>query len=135
MWGRACRGWDARVARRRFIIARNLAEAARDLATRTRHLERLKVELPSIEPKTGDARLAAEGALLAHPVLRRYLTRRHARLVIDTKAVTRVRQLLGIRREAQVCDLGFCLREGSDSRIRLDTRLGCVGPVGAGVRG
>ena len=82
-------------SRRRFIIARNLSEAARDLATRTRHLERLKVELAAIEPKTGDARLAAEGALLAHPVLRRYLTRRNARLVIDTKAVRAEEKLDG----------------------------------------
>ncbi|HSK32983.1 MAG TPA: IS1634 family transposase [Propionicimonas sp.] len=73
-------------SRRRFIIARNLSEAARDAATRGRHLERLKTELNALAGKSGDARLAAEGALLAHPVLRRYLVRRKGRLVIDTAA-------------------------------------------------
>ncbi len=73
--------------RRRFIIARNLSEAARDAATRARHLERLTVELQALAGKSGDARLAAEGALLAHPVLRRYLTRRDGELTIDTKTV------------------------------------------------
>ncbi len=82
-------------SRRRFIIARNLSEAARDLATRTRHLERLKHELAALTGKTGDARLAAEGVLLAHLVLRRYLTRRHGTLTTDTKAVKAEEKLDG----------------------------------------
>ena len=82
-------------SRRRFIIARNLSEAARDAATRGRHLERLKTELNALAGKSGDARLAAEGALLAHPVLRRYLVRRKGRLVIDTAAVRSEEKLDG----------------------------------------
>ena len=74
--------------RRRFIIVRNPAEAVRDAATRDKHLARLATELAAIGKKTGDARLAAEGELLAHPVLKRYLVRRNGDLVINKKVVT-----------------------------------------------
>jgi hypothetical protein len=83
------------VTRRRFIVVRNPDEAARDAATRTRHLTRITGELEAIKRKTGDARLAAEGELLAHPVLKRYLVRKHADLVVDTKAVTAETKLDG----------------------------------------
>jgi len=81
--------------RRRFIIVRNPAEAARDTATRERHLRRIQAELAAIGKKAGDARLAAEGELLAHPVLKRYLVRRGGDLVVNKKAVTAEAKLDG----------------------------------------
>jgi hypothetical protein len=69
---------------RRFVVCRNLHEAERDKARRRKALARLEVELASLADKKGDARLKAEGELLAHPTLARYLTRRRGRLVIDT---------------------------------------------------
>lgn len=81
--------------RRRFIVCRNLAEAHRDAATRDRHLHRLEAELAVVNARTGDARLTAQGQLLAHPVLRRYLVRKAGRLVIDTKTVTAEAKLDG----------------------------------------
>ena len=82
-------------ARRRFIIVRNPAEAVRDAATRDKHLRRLEVELAAIGRKTGDARLAAEGELLAHPVLKRYLVRRGGDLVVNKKTVATEARLDG----------------------------------------
>jgi len=81
--------------RRRFIIVRNPAEAVRDAVTRERHLHRLETELAAIGKKTGDARLAAEGELLAHPVLGRYLVRRHGDLVVNKKTITAEAKLDG----------------------------------------
>jgi hypothetical protein len=71
------------VGRRRFILCRNLAEARRDQTRRERALKRLEDELAAIDRKQGDARLRAEGELLAHPTLARYLTRRKGRLAVD----------------------------------------------------
>jgi hypothetical protein len=82
-------------ARRRFIIVRNPAEAVRDAATRDKHLRRLEVELAAIARKTGDAKLAAEGELLAHPVLGRYLVRRGGDLVVNKKTVAAEAKLDG----------------------------------------
>ncbi len=73
--------------RRRFVVCKNSAEAQRDRLKREQALARMEAELISIEKKKGDARLAAEGELLAHPMLRRYLTRRGGRLVIDKAKV------------------------------------------------
>ncbi len=70
-------------ARRRFVVCRNRVEADRDAVRRQRALDRLEVELAALERKLGDAKLAAEGELLAHPTLRRYLARRGGKLVID----------------------------------------------------
>ena len=81
--------------RRRFIIVRNPAEATRDAATRDKHLTRLQTELAAIARKTGDARLAAEGELLAHPVLKRYLVRRAGTLTINKKTVAAETKLDG----------------------------------------
>jgi len=81
--------------RRRFIVCRNLAEAERDRQRRERALARLTAELSALAGKTGDARLAAEGELLAHPTLRRYLTRRAGTLVVDTAAVSAEAKLDG----------------------------------------
>ena len=83
------------VTRRRFIVVRNPDEATRDAATRERHLTRIRTELEAITGKKGDARLAAEGELLAHPALKRYLTRRNGDLIVDTKAVTAETKLDG----------------------------------------
>jgi len=82
-------------ARRRFVICRNLAEARRDEQRRTSALERLSHELVAIGAKRGDARLHAEGELLAHPTLARYLTRRKGSLVVDKKKVTAEERLDG----------------------------------------
>ena len=81
--------------RRRFIIAGDPAEATRDAATRDKHLTRLQTELAAIAKKTGDARLAAEGELLAHPVLKRYLVRRAGTLTINKKTVAAETKLDG----------------------------------------
>ena len=81
--------------RRRFIVVRNPLEAERDRRTRARHLTRIANELTAITRKTGDARLAAEGALLAHPVLKRYLTRRAGTLTINKAVVTAEEKLDG----------------------------------------
>jgi hypothetical protein len=74
-------------ARRRFIVCRNLTEAERDKTRRDKALARLDTELAALAGKTGDKKLTAEGELLAHPTLRRYLTRSHGKLVINTAAV------------------------------------------------
>ena len=77
---------------RRFIVCRNLDEAERDRHRRENALARLDAELAAIQTKRGDARLRAEGELLAHPTLRRYLTRRGTKLTIDrAKAKTEAR--------------------------------------------
>jgi len=81
--------------RRRFIIVRNPAEAVRDATTRERHLRRIQTELAAIGKKSGDAKLAAEGELLAHPVLRRYLVRRGGDLAVNKKTVTAEAKLDG----------------------------------------
>ena len=83
------------VSRRRFIVVRNPLEAERDRRTRARHLTRIETELAAINRKTGDARLAAEGALLAHPTLKRYLTRRGGSLVVNTATVRAEEKLDG----------------------------------------
>ncbi len=81
--------------RRRFIVVRNPQEAERDAATRTRHLTRISTELEAIKRKKGDVRLAAEGELLAHPALKRYLVRKDGDLAVDTKAVAAEAKLDG----------------------------------------
>ena len=82
-------------ARRRFVVCRNLIEAERDQTRRAHALERIGAELVAVERKRGDARLAAEGELLAHPTLRRYLARRNGRLVIDKTKVAAEARLDG----------------------------------------
>jgi hypothetical protein len=82
-------------ARRRFVVCRNLIEAERDQTRRARALDRIGAELVALERKRGDARLAAEGELLAHPTLRRYLARRNGRLVIDKAKVAAEARLDG----------------------------------------
>ncbi len=99
---------------RRYIVCRNPVEAERDRDRRDRALERLEVELAAIDTKTGDAKLRAEGELLAHPTLRRYLTRRHGRLVIDRSKV---------RAEARL-DGKFLLSTSDDSLTPEDVALG-----------
>jgi transposase len=79
--------------RRRFVVCRNLEEARRDEARREQALERLGEELEAVARKQGEARTLAEAELLTHPTLRRYLTRRHGRLVID-RAKARAEQRL-----------------------------------------
>jgi Transposase DDE domain len=69
--------------RRRFVVARNLEEARRDKHRREQALARLGEELTALERKQGEARTLAEAELLTHPTLKRYLTRRRGRLVID----------------------------------------------------
>ena len=81
--------------RRRFVICRNTNEATRDQSRRASALERLTHELGAIETKRGAARLAAEGELLAHPTLARYLTRRGHSLVVDKKKVAAEARLDG----------------------------------------
>jgi transposase len=74
--------------RRRFVVCRNLNEAARDQARRERTLARIAEELAGLERKrTSEERRDAEALLQAHPSMGRYLTRRRGRLVVDTKKV------------------------------------------------
>src|SRR4029453_13335702 len=82
-------------ARGRVVGCRNLIEAERDQTRRARALDRIGAELVALERKRGDARLAAEGALLAHPTLRRYLARRNGRLVTDKAKVAAEARLDG----------------------------------------
>ena len=82
-------------AARRFVVCRNLYEADRDRQRRERALARLRDELAAIDAKTGDAKLAAEGELLAHPTLRRYLSRAGAKLVIDNAKIKAEERLDG----------------------------------------
>jgi len=79
--------------RRRFVVCRNLEEARRDKHRREQALERLEQELEAVERKRGEARSQAEAELLTHPTLKRYLTRRRGRLLID-RAKARAEQHL-----------------------------------------
>ncbi len=81
--------------RRRFVVCRNLAEAARDESRRSAALSRLETELGAIADKRGDARLRSEGELVGHPTLARYLSRRGGALVIDNKKVAAEARLDG----------------------------------------
>jgi transposase len=73
--------------RRRFVVCRNLGEARRDKHRREQTLERLGEELEAIGGKQGEARIQAEAQLITHPTMRRFITRRHGRLVIDRRKV------------------------------------------------
>ena len=73
--------------RRRFVVCRNLDEARRDQYRREKWLARLEEELEAIKGKQGEARVQAEAELITHPSMKRYLTRRHGRLVIDRAKV------------------------------------------------
>jgi hypothetical protein len=74
--------------RRRFVVCRNLHEAARDRARREKALARIADELAALErKKTADDRRDAEALLQAHPSLGRYLTRRRGRLVVDQQKI------------------------------------------------
>ncbi len=71
-------------ARRRFIVCKNPEEAKRDAAKRVKALERIDKALAAIARKrTKDDRRDAEGALLAHPTLGRYLHRKGGRLQVN----------------------------------------------------
>ncbi len=69
--------------RRRFVVCRNQDEARRDRHRREQALARLQEELTALERKRGEARAQAEAELLTHPTLKRYLSRRRGRFVID----------------------------------------------------
>lgn len=74
--------------RRRFVVCRNLHEAARDQARREKTLARIDDELAALERKrTAEDRRDAEALLLAHPSIGRYLTRRRGRLLVDQQKV------------------------------------------------
>jgi hypothetical protein len=102
-------------SRRRFVVCRNLEEARRDAATRARHLRRIDTELAAIQRKrTQDDRRDAEGALLAHRTLGRYLHRRKGHLEIDRAK---------LRAEEKV-DGKFLLSASDDSLSAEDIALG-----------
>ena len=83
-------------SRRRFVVCRNQLEAERDRAQREKALARLEAELEALgRRQRGDDRLRAEGELLAHPTLARYLSRRRGQLVIDRSKVTAEERLDG----------------------------------------
>ena len=101
--------------RRRFVVCRNLHEAARDAARRERALERINEELTALERKrTADDRRDAEALLTAHPSLGRYLTRSRGRLVVDRQKV---------RAEERV-DGKFLLTSSDDSLSAEEIALG-----------
>ena len=74
--------------RRRFVVCRNLEEARRDKHRREQWLERLGEELEALKGKEDEARTQGEAQLITHPTMRRFLTRRHGRLVIDRRKVS-----------------------------------------------
>jgi len=101
--------------RRRFVVCRNVHEAARDRARRERALARIAEELAALERKrTADDRRDAEAILLAHPSLGRYLTRRRGRLIVDQQKV---------RAEERV-DGKFLLSSSDDSLAAEEIALG-----------
>jgi Transposase DDE domain len=101
--------------RRRFVVCRNLHEAARDRARRERALARIAEELAALERKrTADDRRDAEALLIAHPSLGRYLSRRRGRLVVDQQKV---------RAEERV-DGKFLLSSSDDSLAADEIALG-----------
>jgi hypothetical protein len=73
--------------RRRFVVCRNQEEARRDRLRRERALARLEEELEAVARRRGEARTLAEAELLTHPTYKRYLTRRHGRLLVDRQKV------------------------------------------------
>jgi transposase len=73
--------------RRRFVVCRNLEEARRDQRRREKWLKRIGEELEAIAGKQGEARIQAEAELITHPSMKRYISRRHGRLVIDRAKV------------------------------------------------
>lgn len=83
-------------ARRRFIVCRNPAEAARDAERRKQALARIETELAAVARKrTADARRDAEALLLAHPTLGRYLHRTEGGLEVDRGAISTEERLDG----------------------------------------
>jgi transposase len=101
--------------RRRFVVCRNLHEAARDVARRERTLARIAEELAALERKrTAADRRDAEALLLAHPSMGRYLARRRGRLVVDVQKV---------RAEEHV-DGKFLLSSSDDSLSADEIALG-----------
>jgi transposase len=101
--------------RRRFVVCRNLHEAARDRARREQALARIGDELAALErKKTADDRRDAEALLQAHPSMGRYLVRRRGRLVVDRQKV---------RAEEQV-DGKFLLSSSDDSLSAEEIALG-----------
>lgn len=102
-------------ARRRFVVCRNQQEAKRDAVTRARHLKRIDAELAAIgRKKTKEDRRDAEGVLLAHRSLGRYLHRRDGLLEIDVAK---------LRAEENV-DGKFLLSASDDSLSGQDIALG-----------
>jgi hypothetical protein len=73
--------------RRRFVVCRNLEEARRAKHRRERALERLGEALEALKDKQGESRTQAEAELITHPTMKRFLTRRHGRLVISRAKV------------------------------------------------
>jgi transposase len=101
--------------RRRFVVCRNLHEAARDQARRERALARIAEELAALERKrTTEDRRDAEALLLAHPSMGRYLARRRGRLIVDQQKV---------RAEERV-DGKFLLSSSDDSLAAEEIALG-----------
>jgi transposase len=101
--------------RRRFVVCRNLHEAARDRARRERALARIGEELAALErKKTAEDRRDAEALLQAHPSLGRYLVRRRGRLLVDQQKV---------RAEERV-DGKFLLSSSDDSLAAEEIALG-----------
>jgi hypothetical protein len=73
--------------RRRFVVCRNLEEARRDEHRREKWLKKIAEELEAIKGKQGEARRLAEAELITHPSMKRYLVRRHGRLVVSRAKV------------------------------------------------
>lgn len=73
--------------RRRFVVCRNLQEARRDKHHRERALERLGEALEAVKGKDGEERTQAEAELITHPTYKRFIARRHGRLVISRAKV------------------------------------------------
>lgn len=106
--------------RRRFIVVRNPGEAAPPPPANAISTASAPNWPPS-PPQRGDARLAAEGELLAHPALKRYLHRKKTHLTINTRAVKAEERLDG----------KFLLPCTDDALLRHNEEV--VGPAGVGL--
>lgn len=101
--------------RRRFVVCRNPEEARRDALRRSKALERIDRELAALaRKKTKDDRRDAEGVLLAHPTLGRYLHRKAGRLEVNRARI----------KDEERLDGKFLLSCSDDSLSPEDVALG-----------
>lgn len=102
-------------ARKRYVVVRNLKEAARDKAKREDILRRIEEELKAIGELSGEGHTKAVCELVAHPVYVRYL-------VTDAKGRVRINQAKV--REEERLDGKYLVRTSDDTLSAEDVALG-----------